>query len=212
MSTEQACDAALLQHKSSKGYWRRAKARKMLGRVDEAIKGQSLEFCPILGYVFYDSIDLRALIRLQPHNTEAISELTTLLPPNPSSLEPTKAATAGGSSSSVKDDRLDLPKPRLPKPLPFETADEDREKLKISNLPLTVDVPSNLEFMAAATTAAGMSGKTRAGRKGKPKQSGPRGGDGTGSGPGMKKNAGKGQTMSFTYPNWERYLVKKVAD
>ena len=39
MSTEQACNAALLQHKSSKGYWRRAKARKMLGRVDEAIKG-----------------------------------------------------------------------------------------------------------------------------------------------------------------------------
>lgn len=132
------------------------------------------------------------------------------MPPNPSSLEPTKGATAGGSSSSAKDERLDLPKPRLPKPLPFETVDEDRQKLTISNLPLTVDVPSNIEFMAAATTAA--PGKTRAGRKGKVKQSGPRGGNGAGSGPDMKKNAGKGQAMSFTYPNWERYLVKRVAD
>lgn len=183
----------------------------MLGRVDEAIKGQSLEFWLVLGYVFYDSIDLRALIRLQPHNTEAISELTTLLPPNPSSLQPTKSATAGGSSSSAKDSHLDLPKPRLPKPLPFEPADEDRQKLKISNLPLTVDVPSNGECVAAATTAAGMGGKTRPSRKGKPKQSGPRGGNGTDSGPDMKR-AGKGQTMSFTYPNWERYIVKKVTD
>lgn len=52
MATEKACDAALLQHKSSKGYWRRAKARKMLGRVDEAIKGQSAETCPFLGKCF----------------------------------------------------------------------------------------------------------------------------------------------------------------
>jgi hypothetical protein len=49
MSTEQACNAALLQHKSSKGYWRRAKARKMLGRVDEAIKGELIEICPLWG-------------------------------------------------------------------------------------------------------------------------------------------------------------------
>jgi len=194
MATEKACDAALLQHKSSKGYWRRAKARKMLGRVDEAVK------------------DLRALIRLQPYNTEAISELTVLLPPNPLSAQPTKGATAGGSSSSAKGDYLDLPKPRLPKPLPFEMTDEDRQKLKISNLPLTVDVPSNFEFMAAATPATGISGKTPLGRKGKLKQSGPRGGNNMAMGPDTKKNVGKGQTMSFTYPNWERYLVKKVAD
>jgi len=157
--------------------------------------------------------DLRALIRLQPHNAEAISELTALLPPNPLSAQPTKGAMAGGSSSSANGNYLDLPKPRLPKPLPFETMDEDRQKLKISNLPLTVDVPSNFEFVAAATATTGMGGKTpSSGRKGKPKRSGPRGGNGTSTEPDLKKSAGKGQTMSFTYPNWERYLVKKITD
>ena len=108
---------------------------------------------------------------------------------------------------------MDLPKPRLPKPLPFEITDEDRRKLKISNLPLTVDVPSNFEFMAAATAAAGMGGKPPpSGRKGKPKRSGPRGSNDMPAGPEMKKNTGKGQTMSFTYPNWERYLVKRITD
>jgi len=166
-----------------------------------------------LGYVFYDPTDLRALIRLQPYNAEAISELAALLPPNPLSVQPTKSAMAGCSSSAAKDDHLDLPKPRLPKPLPFETTDEDRQKLKISNLPLTVDVPSNFEFMTAATAAAGMGGKPPpSGRKGKPKRSGPRGGNDMSMGGDMKKNAGKGQTMSFTYPNWERYLVKRVTD
>jgi len=129
------------------------------------------------------------------------------------SAQPTKGAMAGGSSSSTNGDYLDLPKPRLPKPLPFETTDEDRQKLKISNLPLTVDVPSNFEFVAAATAATGMGGKTpSSGRKGKPKRSGPRGGNDTSTDPDTKKSAGKGKTMSFTYPNWERYLVKKITD
>ena len=184
----------------------------MLGRVDEAIKGQSVPTCPFLGYVFYDPVDLRALIRLQPTNTEAISELTTLIPPKPLSAQSAKGATAGGSSSSARDDHLDLPKPRVQKPLPFETTDEDRQKLKISNLPLTVDVPSNFEFVTTATAAVGIGGKTPpSGRKGKPKRSGPRGGNEM-SASGDTKKAGKGQTMSFTYPNWERYLVKKVTD
>ena len=214
MSTEQACNAVLLQHKSSKGYWRRAKARKMLGRVDEAIKGKSPELDRFrVPMCLCHPADLRALIRLQPNNTEAISELTALLPPNPPSPHPTKGATAGGSSSSANDDYLDLPKPKHPKALPFETTENDKQKLRISNLPLTVDIPSNFEFMAAATVAAGMGGKTpSSGRKGKPKRSGPRGSNDMPLGLDTKKASGKGQTMSFTYPNWERYLVKKVTD
>ena len=163
--------------------------------------------------MFTRSTDLRALIRLQPYNTEAIAELTLLLPRTPLSAQPTKGTAAGCSSSSAKDDRLDLPKPRLPKPLPFETTDDDKQRLKISNLPLTVDVPPNFEFMAAATAAAGMGGKPPpSGRKGKPKRTGPRRGNDMPTGPDTKKNAGKGQTMSFTYPNWERYLVKRITD
>jgi hypothetical protein len=86
-------------------------------------------------------------------------------------------------------------------------SDEDKQKLKISNLPLTVDIPSSFEFMAAAGTC----GKSPSGRKGKPKRSGPRGSNDMPMGPDTK-SSGKGQTMSFTYPNWERYLVKKVTD
>lgn len=157
--------------------------------------------------------DLRALIRLQPYNSEAISELAALLGPNPSSAQPAKSGTAGGSSSSANEDCLNLPKPRPPKALPFEMTDEDGQKLKISNLPLTVDIPSNFEFMAAATAAAGLGGsRTRSSKKGKPKRSVGRESNDMPVGPDTKKASGKGQTMSFTYPNWERYLVKKVTD
>lgn len=40
MAAEKACNVALNQHRSSKGFWRRAKARKELGRNNEAIKGE----------------------------------------------------------------------------------------------------------------------------------------------------------------------------
>ena len=184
----------------------------MLGRIDEAVKGELTESA-CFGVCFYHPTDLRALIRLQPYNTEAITELTALLPPNPASPQQTKGDIAGGSSSSAKDDHLDLPKPRPPKPLPFEVTDGDKQKLTVSNLPLTVDIPSNFEFMTAATAAASISGgRTPSGRKGKPKRSRQQGGDDMPVGPDMKKASGKGQTMSFTYPNWERYLVKKVTD
>ena len=39
MEAEKACTMALTQHKSSKGYYRRARARRMLNRTEEAIKG-----------------------------------------------------------------------------------------------------------------------------------------------------------------------------
>ena len=42
MAAEKACNIALGQHRSGKGYWRRAKARKMLGRYAEAAKGLQL--------------------------------------------------------------------------------------------------------------------------------------------------------------------------
>ena len=156
------------------------------------------------GTSFYDAADLRALIRLQPNNTEAISELAVLLPPNLSST--------GGSSSSANSDCLDLPKLGPPKPLPFETTVEDKRRLKLSNLPLIVDIPSAFGFVAAAAAVAGLRTKTSSGRKGKYERNGPRESGGMPMGPDTKENSGKGQTMSFTYPNWERYLVKKVTN
>ena len=41
MDAEKACTKALTQHKSSKGYYRRARAWKMLGQSDDALKGNS---------------------------------------------------------------------------------------------------------------------------------------------------------------------------
>ena len=41
MDAEKACTKALTQHKSSKGYYRRARARKMLGQRDDALNGKS---------------------------------------------------------------------------------------------------------------------------------------------------------------------------
>lgn len=90
--------------------------------------------------------------------------------------------------------------------------EEERQKLKISNVPLTVDIPSNFEFMAAAAGAGGIGGRMPSSKKGKPKRSVGRERSEMPFGLGTKKAAGKGQTMSFTYPNWERYLVKKVTD
>lgn len=52
IAAEKACNIALLQHKSGKGYWRRAKARRMQGRTIEAVKGSfpmlSDRFVPLI--------------------------------------------------------------------------------------------------------------------------------------------------------------------
>ncbi|KAL5504143.1 hypothetical protein ACEPAH_8216 [Sanghuangporus vaninii] len=62
IAAEQACNKALAQHRSGKGYWRRAKARHMQGRTVEAVK------------------DLRAVLKIQPGNAEALAELMSIMP------------------------------------------------------------------------------------------------------------------------------------
>lgn len=54
VAAENACTIALGQQKSSKAYYRRAKARKMQGRIDEAE----------LGIVIYDHNSLPPTLRL----------------------------------------------------------------------------------------------------------------------------------------------------
>ncbi|KAG8914153.1 hypothetical protein FRC01_004198, partial [Tulasnella sp. 417] len=62
MAAEEACTKSLNLHRSEKGFWRRAKARQMLGRTQEAVE------------------DLREILKLEPNNIEALSELNSLLP------------------------------------------------------------------------------------------------------------------------------------
>ncbi|KAF7773121.1 hypothetical protein Agabi119p4_5288 [Agaricus bisporus var. burnettii] len=62
LEAEKACTKALGQHHSTKGLYRRARARRMLGREDDAVR------------------DLRAALKIQPSNTEALHELMSLIP------------------------------------------------------------------------------------------------------------------------------------
>ncbi|GJJ08710.1 hypothetical protein Clacol_002929 [Clathrus columnatus] len=127
-AAERACTMALSQHKSTKGYWRRAKARKMLDRPEEAAR------------------DLRMILRLQPNNTEALAELSTLVSPSNNAHPPTDPinyCSAEASSSSPSPHIHPSPPDKHPKPpFPFTLHDVDHRKLKIVMLPLELPVPS----------------------------------------------------------------------
>ncbi|KAF7324664.1 hypothetical protein MKEN_00507900 [Mycena kentingensis (nom. inval.)] len=121
MEAEAACTKALSQHRSVKGYFRRAKARKMLGRTDEAIR------------------DLRAILKLQPTNAEAVQELVAMLPPVPSD-------TSNAQQSSATAERIGIPKPKKPKPLPFARTRMDDRRLKFVHVPTPAAEPGLLGF------------------------------------------------------------------
>lgn len=175
IEAEQACEAALGQHKSVKGHWRRAQARKAQGRIDDAIK------------------DLRAVLRLQPCNAEAATELTSLLPPEAPTPSSSSSSRAGGrpsssrgaassSSSSRQGTRPSFlpnshafPKGKQKRPLPFQRTPADDRKLKISCLPMVIDPKGKKSLLSAL------------------------------------KNA-RSSSETFTYPSWERYVIRKVSD
>ncbi|KAF8589858.1 hypothetical protein K439DRAFT_1628382 [Ramaria rubella] len=124
-AAERACTVALGQHKSGKGYWRRAKARKMLSRPEDAAR------------------DLRTMLRLQPNNAEALSELSSLVSPQPAHAS--TAASTSSPSSSSSSHLLNIhpapPDKHQKPPLPFALHDVDRRRLKVVSLPLELPVP-----------------------------------------------------------------------
>ncbi|KAF8340492.1 uncharacterized protein EI90DRAFT_3035761 [Cantharellus anzutake] len=142
MQAEKACGVALRQQKSTKAYWRRARARKMMGRLAESEE------------------DLRSILVLQPSNEEALIELASMMrtstpPPNEGGssrgnlLSP--RATASSPASSSHSHRLSptssksytgvkQPDKLNDRPIPFEICDTDRVKLKIQCLPLTINI------------------------------------------------------------------------
>ncbi len=127
--------------------------------------------------------DLRAALKLQSQNTEAVNELLSLIPPVPTpALIPSVTATppppssssATGPSSSSKDsqktsnestqktdspdqdlfDRLGVPKPKKPKDPPFPRVRNDNRKLKIVLLPSSnTPFPPPLDGESLLTTA-----------------------------------------------------------
>ncbi|KAG5652610.1 hypothetical protein H0H81_004392 [Sphagnurus paluster] len=219
MEAEKACSKALSQHRSSKGYFRRARARRMQNRPDEAIR------------------DLRAVLKLQPTNTEAISELASLLPPLPERPSPkpnikksnvpdpssptSSSSTCATSSSSRLPPSPDVGPNRAAKrvnaqkqpPWPRTMADDRR--LRIVLVPASAAEMAFEEYgRQYARECTDGSGK---------------GANGASSGSARKSttdNWGAGvrvtksgriremeeimRTETVVYPSWDRYVVKKV--
>ncbi|TBU27802.1 hypothetical protein BD311DRAFT_759703 [Dichomitus squalens] len=174
VKAEKACDIALGQHSSVKGHWRRAQARRARGQMEEALK------------------DLRTVLELQPSNAEALADIIAMCPPEPpatdkpaassssSSYQPSQLASAAPSHLS-----LWIPKHDPPAPLPFQRLKTDDRKLKISSIPITLDIPPDFAAFAAS---AGVKGGSTLGA------SGPSG------------------TNTFQYMSWERFMVRKISD
>ncbi|KAH7884830.1 hypothetical protein F5I97DRAFT_1507880 [Phlebopus sp. FC_14] len=178
IEAENACTTALGQHRSIKAYYRRAKARKMMGRIDEAIK------------------DLRSALKIQPSNAEALEEIMSLLLPLDTSTPPSQqspvyeaSSSAGGTSAALQPpppsnhDRLQLPKPKQPKQLPFARTKADDRKLKIVPIPVMFEVP---EYIPGDPSATWKSSKAQ-----------------------KVKNLTT-TTETFLFPSWEKYTVKQV--
>lgn len=155
------------------------------------------------------SQDLRAVLKLQPSNTEAIAELDQLAPPNPAPKtqqpgstwvnrgELPSSSAASSSSNRIPSvptgsgSRSAFLRKKAPQPLPFARTFMDDRKLKISTLPMTIDVPIDLPSLEPLPK----SGKDKGKRPSIPPLSSIR-----------------TQPETFIYPSWERYAVKRVPD
>lgn len=139
--------------------------------------------------------DLRAALRIQPSNTEALEEMLSLLPsqssPPLTPLYPDEATSSsvGGTSATPRNiplsnhNYLQIPKPKSQKQLPFARTKADDRKLKIMPIPVMFEVPEYIPGDASSTWKS-----TRAQR--------------------MKNVTTK--TETFIYPSWEKYTVKQV--
>ncbi|KAH9948608.1 hypothetical protein B0H21DRAFT_876061 [Amylocystis lapponica] len=184
---ERACDAALSKHRSLKGHWRRAQARKLQGRITTRSRS---------------SADLRIVLKIQPNNTEAGSELSTLLPstPAPSAavsspfIPAASSAHSTASSSSSKQTPMitgpqsnthshNLPRQKPPTSLPFPRTEADSRRIQISPLPLTINMP--VDYPSAS-------------EKGKSKK--------------LAYFSARTKSETFNYPSWERYVVRRASD
>ncbi|KAH8118028.1 hypothetical protein DFH11DRAFT_1503386 [Phellopilus nigrolimitatus] len=138
IAAEKACNIALAQHRSGKGYWRRAKARRMQGRTVEAVKGEPFA-------------DLRLVLKVQPGNAEALAELMSIMPSAAADIAPSSASpditrsSSPGSSSSARhqggSSTSNGSRGKPSRPLPFELAETDTRRLRIYTHALQVEMP-----------------------------------------------------------------------
>jgi hypothetical protein len=154
----------------------------MLGKVDEAVQGRYNVGLPQRHAEPLS--DLRAALKIQPSNTEALDELLSILPPDDSSgLGPSSSSLATSSSSTSPAprnaaslyDHLHLPKPKQQKQLPFSQGSADDKKIKVTSIPVSYEVP----VMPSGKTATELKSKDL-----------------------------KTRTESFIFPSWEKYTVR----
>lgn len=190
MEAEEACTKVLKQHRNVKGLYRRGRARRMLGRNDDAIQ------------------DLRAVLRLQPTNSDAIRELTELLfPPDgvgfSDSANPSSSVTKEKHSEKLR--RLGIPEPKPTKQPPFPKTHADDRKLKIalvSGMGDGANGTAKSRKMGSAAGEAHQQQQQPLKRHGKEK---------AGTMKSMKtKEMERMRAECATYPSWDRYVVKKA--
>lgn len=169
VKAEQACDVALAKHRSVKGHWRRSQARKGQGRIEDAIQ------------------DLRAVLRLQPSNPDAVAELARLAPPKHKSRNGSKPSSSSATGPLPKRSwQTSSPPPaNVQEDLPFIRTYRDDFKLKISVLPLAIDVPVDLP-----PPFIGANEKVKS--------------------PPPASTSVATRLETFSYPSWDRYVIQKV--
>ena len=161
-----------------------------------------------------DNPDLRAVLRLQPTNADAIRELTELLHPpdgdntsivfldsaNPSSSKQPTTVTKEKHAEQLR--RLGIPEPKPTKQPPFPKTHADDRKLKIALLSGVGDGANGTAKSRKMGSAAGDSQQQPQKRHGKEK---------AGTVKTMKtKEMERMRAECATYPSWDRYVVKKV--
>ena len=145
--------------------------------------------------------DLQAILEIQPDNAEALAELVSLRPPDPetSSIHQASQSSSssklipGASNSGMNGSSAQAfnMKTQL---VPFPKAPWDEKKLKIILLPMNIDVP--VYTPALDPEPATPLSRTPAHIFRKEKQK-------------LKQENVKMRSEQFTYPNWERYAVRK---
>ncbi|EJD06560.1 uncharacterized protein FOMMEDRAFT_131472 [Fomitiporia mediterranea MF3/22] len=226
IAAEKACNKALAQHRSGKGYWRRAKARRMQGRTVEAVK------------------DLRNVLKIQPGNTDALTELMSIMPsaaadmalrarsrsPSPGFSSSSNAPSASAGSSSGGDSSVNgsgsgsgsgsgcgngsSSKNALHSPPTTSTSADTSTTNGNTNTNFTTNLPFQLsdldtrklrlytQPLQVEMPIINGSGASKGGnRKGKEN-----GGSGGGGGPTFEI-----QLETYTYPTWDRCKVQHVS-
>lgn len=139
--------------------------------------------------------DLRAALRIQPSNAEALEEMLSLIPPQsplgsiPPYPDEAASSSVGGTSATPRNtpasnlNHVQIPKPKPQKQLPFARTKADDRKLKIMPIPVMFEVP---EYASGDPSSSWKS--TRA----------------------QKVKNVTTKTETFVYPSWEKYTVKQV--